>query len=209
MLCWLTSWVTKNKIFGLSQHHRTWRTSKQTNVTLNDFWEQKISFFFNKLLEVLPLVWAANELRAAEVEGSGEVTEQKMWWKKVNVRENGRNWKRVIDEKRENRSVGERRCVGGREGGGTEGRFSKNRTGQCATIQPPFSLSISIFQSCSVGKERERDGNPFPNWRAELAELVEWLIRLVSVETNHKELGDQKVASRTPKGVRWLPPMLC
>lgn len=53
--------------------------------------------------------------------------------------------------KRENRSVGEQ----GRGGGSAEGRLSKNRTGQRATIQPPFSLPIFIFQSHCVGGERK------------------------------------------------------
>lgn len=49
-------------------------------------------------------------------------------------------------------------------GGGAEGRLSKNRTGQRATIQPPFSLPIFIFQSHCVGGVRrgklETQGSP-------------------------------------------------
>lgn len=59
-------------------------------------------------------------------------------------------------------------------GGGAEGRLSKNRTGQRATIQPPFSLPIFIFQSHCVGGVRKEGeaGNP---GLASLTEELSWL----------------------------------
>lgn len=37
-------------------------------------------------------------------------------------------------------------------GGGAEGRLSKNRTGQRATIQPPFSLPFSFSSPIAWGE---------------------------------------------------------
>lgn len=73
--------------------------------------------------------------------------------KKVNVRTKLNK----TEEKRENRSVGEQGCERGREGGGAEGGLSKNKTGQYADIQPPFSLPRFHFP---VLLHEERAGNP-------------------------------------------------
>ena len=119
------------------------QTSKQTTVTLNDFWE--LGFFYTVTGSFATLFGAANSSWGGRGQWRG--VRKKGW-------ENSEMWGEKLKEsdrwKEGNRSVGAAEMWRS-----TEGRLSKTRTGQGATTQPPFSLPHFHFPVPLRG-ERDR-----------------------------------------------------